>query len=144
MPKLPRCALLLMMAALAACASKGPQKPLSAADAAVDWSKAKLIDVAMTDFEFTPSKLTFTAGKPVRLVLTNGGTDRHDFSAPAFFSDAAFRAGGTVPAKGGVSLAKGEKAEVDFVPGKAGQYDLDCTEFLHDVFGMTGHITVAQ
>ena len=144
MARLPQCALLLLTAALAACASKTPDKPLGTADAATDWSKAKEIDVAMTDFEFTPSQLTVTAGQPVRLILTNTGTDRHDFSAPTFFADAAFRTGGAAPAKGKISLAKDEKAEVDLVPGKAGQYDLDCTEFLHDLFGMTGHIAVVQ
>jgi uncharacterized cupredoxin-like copper-binding protein len=142
MAKLPDYALLLAISLLTACASKAPTTPLRTADAAIDWSKAKAIDVGLSDFEFTPSHLTFAAGRPVRLMLTNTGSDRHDFSAPAFFADAAFRTGGTLPVKGGVSLAKDQKAEIDLVPGKPGQYELDCTEFLHDMFGMTGHIAV--
>ncbi|HTJ64018.1 MAG TPA: cupredoxin domain-containing protein [Alphaproteobacteria bacterium] len=142
MTGLSKGAVLVMVAALTGCASKTPATPPRTADAAIDWSKAKEVDVGLSDFEFTPSRLTFTAGQPVRLMLANTGSDRHDFSAPAFFADAAFRSGGTLPVKGGVSLAKDQKAEIDLVPGKPGQYELDCTEFLHDMFGMTGHIAV--
>ena len=79
----------------------------------------------------------------VKLVLVNDGTDRHDFSAPTFFAGASLRQGSTGPAGGKVSLAKGQSAEIDLVPGAPGQYPLTCTEFLHEMFGMTGTITVA-
>ncbi|HEX4505199.1 MAG TPA: cupredoxin domain-containing protein [Alphaproteobacteria bacterium] len=128
---------------LAACASRqAPPDHLPPAAASIDWNAAKAITVKMTDFDFTPSKVNFEAGQPAKLTLVNDGTDRHDFSAPAFFAAASLRQGSTGPAGGKISLAKGQSAEIDLVPGAPGAYPLTCTEFLHDMFGMTGTITV--
>jgi uncharacterized cupredoxin-like copper-binding protein len=128
---------------LDACASH-PAKPdnVQAAAATIDWGSTKTVTVQLTDFDFTPSQLSFQAGQPVRLVLVNSGSDLHDFSAPAFFAAASFRPDGTVPAGGKIAVAKDKTAEVDLVPGTAGQYPLDCTEFLHTMLGMTGTIDV--
>ena len=94
-------------------------------------------------FDFTPSALSLQSGRPVKLVLANTGSGLHDFSAPAFFIAASFRAGGTVPAGGKIAVAQGKTAEIDLVPGGAAQYPLECTEFLHTMLGMTGTITVS-
>jgi uncharacterized cupredoxin-like copper-binding protein len=135
---------IIAFALLSACAShQGTNQPLRAADATVDWTSAKTVTVGLSDFEFTPDQLTLRAGQPVRLILSNTGSGKHDFSAPAFFAAAAFRPGGTPPIAGKVSLAGNQKVEVDLVPGTPGQYPLDCTEFLHDMLGMTGQITVS-
>lgn len=133
----------LAFLALAGCASQS-LKPdaLPAAAANIDWNAAKTVTVKMTDFDFTPSTVSFVSAQPVKLVLVNDGTDVHDFSAPAFFAGAALRQGSTGPAGGKVSLAKGKSAEIDLVPGVPGTYPLTCTEFLHEMFGMTGTITV--
>jgi uncharacterized cupredoxin-like copper-binding protein len=130
---------------LSACATNQPasNQPLSAADAAVDWTHAKTVAVTLSDFEFTPDHLTLRAGQPVRLMLSNTGSGKHDFSAPAFFAAAAFKMGGTPPVAGKVSLAQNQRAEIDVVPSTPGQYPLDCTEFLHDMLGMTGQIPVS-
>ncbi len=128
---------------LAACASPpAPLDPMQPAAATIDWSAAKTVTVKMTDFDFTPSAIDFEAARPVKLVLDNDGTDRHDFSAPAFFAAAALRQGSTAPAGGKVTVAKGKSAEIDLVPGTPGKYPLTCTEFLHEMFGMTGTIAV--
>jgi len=128
---------------LSACAThQATNEPLRAADPNVDWTVAKTVTVGLSDFEFTPDHLTLRAGQPVRLLLTNTGSGKHDFSAPAFFAAASFRVGGTPPVAGKVSLAQNQKAEIDVVPITPGQYPLDCTEFLHDMLGMTGQITV--
>ena len=134
---------LLALLALGACASR-PAAPdhLPAADAAIDWNAAKTVTVKMTDFDFTPSAVDFEAARPVKLVLVNDGTDRHDFAAPAFFAAASLRQGSTAPAGGKVAVDKGKSAEIDLVPGAPGKYPLTCTEFLHEMFGMTGAITV--
>ncbi len=113
------------------------------APAATDWANAPVVTVELTDFAFTPDTPKFTAGKPVRLALTNHGTDVHDFSAPAFFATASFRDGEALPVNGDVALKKGQSTEIDLIPGKPGHYDLECTEFLHSAFGMTGAIDVA-
>jgi plastocyanin len=130
------------MFALGACASHSAKPDyVQAAAATIDWASAKPVTVKLTDFDFTPSQLNIQAGQPVRLILANNGSDLHDFSAPAFFAAASFRQGGTVPAGGKVAVAQDKTVEVDLVPG-AGQYPLDCTEFLHTMLGMTGTIDV--
>ena len=116
---------------------------MQAAAASIDWGAAKTMTVKLTDFDFTPSDLTVGAAQPVKLVLVNDGSGVHDFSSPAFFAAAALRQGSTTPAGGKVSVAKGQSAEIDLVPGAPGKYPLTCTEFLHDMLGMTGTITVA-
>jgi uncharacterized cupredoxin-like copper-binding protein len=128
---------------LAGCAGKPvPAGAPAIASSAVDWSRSDTVAVDLTDFKFSPSRLVFAAGRPVRLLLTNGGSGRHDFSAPAFFAAASFRPGGAAPADGAVSLDKGQSAEIDLIPSTPGRYPLECAEFLHDMFGMTGEITV--
>jgi uncharacterized cupredoxin-like copper-binding protein len=133
----------LAFLALTACASH-PATPdrMQPAAATIDWGAAKTVTVKMTDFDFTPSAVEFAAAQPVKLMLVNDGTDRHDFSAPAFFAAASLRQGSAAPAGGKVALDKGKSAELDLVPGAPGQYPLTCTEFLHEMFGMTGTITV--
>ena len=74
----------LALLALAGCAShtsKPDALPPAAAD--IDWSAARTVAVKKTDFDFTPSKLSFEAALQVKLTLVNDGTDVHDFSAPA-------------------------------------------------------------
>ena len=135
--------ILLSPLALGACASR-PAAPdhMQAADAVIDWNAAKTVTVKMTDFDFTPAAVDFEAARPVKLVLVNNGTDRHDFAAPAFFAAAALRQGTLAPAGGSVLVEEGKSAELDLVPGAPGKYPLTCTEFLHEMFGMTGAITV--
>jgi len=113
------------------------------AAASIDWGTAKTVTVKLTDFDFLPSDLTFDSSQPVKLMLVNDGSGRHDFSAPAFFAASALRAGSTGPAGGKISVDKGQSAEIDLVPGTPGTYPLTCTEFLHEMLGMTGTITVA-
>ena len=127
----------------AACAThpSAPDK-LAATPASIDWSSAPTVTVKLTDFDYTPSALSFAAGKPVKLVLINSGSDLHDFSAPAFFAGSALKPGSTGPAGGKVAVEKGQTAEIDLVPGTPGKYPLECTELLHAMLGMTGTITV--
>jgi plastocyanin len=128
---------------LAACASH-PSAPdrLTAAPDGIDWSTAPTVTVKMTDFDYAPSALTFAAGKPVKLVLVNAGSDLHDFSAPAFFASSALKTGSAGPAGGKVAVKKDQTAEIDLIPGAPGKYPLECTELLHAMLGMTGTITV--
>jgi len=117
---------------------------MQAAAASIDWSAAKTVTVRLTDFDFVPSDLTFDSAQPVKLALVNDGSGRHDFSAPAFFAAASLRQGSTGPAGGKISVAQGQSAEIDLVPGTPGKYPLTCTEFLHEMLGMTGTITVTD
>jgi uncharacterized cupredoxin-like copper-binding protein len=107
------------------------------------WDGAQTVTVKLSDFKFTPENLNLRLRAPVRLVLVNDGSDEHDFAAPAFFSAVMYRPGNMVPADGRIIVAKGATKEIDVLPVAAGTYDLECTEFLHTLFGMTGSITVA-
>jgi uncharacterized cupredoxin-like copper-binding protein len=130
---------------LGACASR-PAAPdhMQVAPASIDWSAARTVTVRLTDFDFVPSDLTFGSAQPVKLMLVNDGSGVHDFSAPAFFAAASLRQGSAAPAGGKVSVSKGQSAEIDLVPGAAGKYPLTCTEFLHEMLGMTGTIAVTD
>ena len=129
---------------LAGCAAPPPMGALKQASADIDWSKAETVRVTLTDFEFGPENLTFRTGVPIRLMLVNSGSGKHDFSAPEFFASAAFRAGAPLPEKGKVGVKEGQTAELDLIPQTAGSYKLECTEFLHAMFGMTGNIAVSN
>ena len=130
----PRSLTLFVMLALGACATH-PSTPDSLATAAAS-------TVKMTDFAYSPKQVTLPSAVPVRLILVNNGTDLHDFSSPGFFAAASYRSGGTMPKGGKAAVAKDQSAEIDLVPGAPGQFPLECTEFLHTLFGMTGTITV--
>ncbi|HLZ66979.1 MAG TPA: cupredoxin domain-containing protein [Aliidongia sp.] len=132
---------------LAACASPAPSGPSAelrpAPDA--DWGKARPVMVRLADFSFTPNHIALEAGAPVRLTLVNAGSGAHDFFAPRFFATVGFRQGTVVPDKNGsVTLKAGETEDIELVPTQAGTYPLECTEFLHSLFGMTGVIEVTN
>ena len=116
----------------------------AAAPAAPDWSKAGVVGVTLSDFAFTPNRLMLRRAMPVRLLLINRGSGGHSFSAPGFFATAIFRAGSAPPADGTIQLAKGAQVEVDLVPQRAGNYPVECTHFLHALFGMAGAIEVVE
>lgn len=130
--------------ALAACASPAPLVPPSAPAPELDWAAARPMTVRLTDFAFTPDHLSFATGVPVRLTLVNAGSGTHDFAAPRFFATVAYRRGTVAAADGDITLKAGQTVELDFVPGPPGTYPLECSEFLHAAFGMTGNIDVTD
>jgi uncharacterized cupredoxin-like copper-binding protein len=146
--------LLATLLGAAGCAGRPPPpSPPAEASAATptanaDWSKAETVTVAMTDFRFAPSTLVLKHGTPYRLHFENRGSGVHDFTAPDFLKASAIDAGRS--AAGGIApppaervvLRKGEEKDLYLVPLRPGSYDLVCDEFLHEIFGMTGHITV--
>ena len=114
----------------------------------VDWSKAETVEVVLSEFAFSPSKLTFHAKAAYRLVLRNEGSLTHVFATPDFFKAIAVQTLNTREGKVAnpylvaVSLAPGEVKEVLFLAVKPGAYELECTEPLHSTFGMTGTVRV--
>jgi uncharacterized cupredoxin-like copper-binding protein len=136
-------AAMLLSAAGTPQAAVNPEPHPAVAAQDIDWSHAKTITVQLTDFEFTPDHLGLQVGVPVRLMLVNNGSGKHDFSAPEFFAAVAYRAGSRWPNTGGITLKKKESVELDVVPSAPGSYPLRCTEFLHALFGMTGKIDVS-
>jgi uncharacterized cupredoxin-like copper-binding protein len=126
-------------AGLAGCAAAPPPGPnVDAGPAAAGTTQ---ITVALSDFAFTPDHIVLHAGTPVRLRLVNESGGGHDFSAPALFAKSSFT-DGAAPANGRIEVAAHQTADVTLTPRVPGTYPLECTHFLHAMFGMTGEIQV--
>ena len=132
MLRLAPLALLCGFAVLAAAAARAAE---------VDWAKAELVTVVMTEYEFKPSALTFRHGVPYRLQLVNQGKELHEFTAPAFFKAATVKTP-EVLANGGreVVVRPHETKDVYFVVDRPDFFPLTCAD--HDWQGMVGDITV--
>jgi uncharacterized cupredoxin-like copper-binding protein len=61
---------------------------------------------------------------------------------PALFLLASAFPDGAPPAGGKVELGPGQSQDLLLVPRAPGTYKLECTHFLHGLFGMTGTIVV--
>lgn len=115
----------------------------SAATATVSWAaNPETIVVHLSSFAITPSTLHLQSGRAVLLHIVNDSSGGHDLSAPALFSSGAFP-GGSPPAKGRIEVGSDSSRDILFVPGAAGSYPMECTHFLHSLFGMTGRVVVA-
>ncbi len=120
----------------------------AALTASADWSNAETVTVSLSEFAFTPASLTFRTGVPYRVVLQNTGGRTHLFVSDGFFKAIAAHslrsAGGEVanPYLEKIAVAPGTTKELLFVAVNPGTYDLVCTVFLHQTFGMTGSISV--
>jgi len=109
---------------------------------AADWSKAKTVNVAMSEYAFKPADLTFKQGVAYRLHLDNKGKETHEFTAPDFFKTLEMRDTKSLNAdQTEIVVQPGKKADLYFIPKQAGSYDLRCSD--HDWAGMTGHITIS-
>lgn len=112
--------------------------------AAVTASRAaspETIVVHLSNFAITPETLHLQSGRMVLLHIVNDSGGGHDLSAPALFSSGTFP-GGSPPAKGRIEVRSEETRDVLFVPGAPGTYKMECTHFLHSLFGMTGRVVV--
>ena len=116
--------------------------------AAADWAAAEPATVVLDEYSFAPQHLTFRSGMPYRLHLENRGGHRHTFTSEGFFKAIAahrLRAADgeiTGPYLKTIELAPGAAEDLEFVAVTPGTYGLECSVFLHDVFGMTGEITI--
>ena len=116
--------------------------------AALDWSKAKSVTITLSEFSFTPEKIEFQQGIPYRLRLENKGDRDHDFTSEGFFRAIAVqklsspKADVISPHLAKVVLKPKSVKELYFVAVNPGRYDLECSIFLHAIFGMEGNIIV--
>ncbi len=114
----------------------------------VDWTKAETVRVVLTEFAFRPDHLTFRKGQPYRLVLVNMGSRTHHFTSEGFFRAIAaarlIQREGTLetPRLRTIAMPVGAEKQLDFVPVRAGEFELECTVPLHATFGMTGDIRI--
>jgi plastocyanin len=99
----------------------------------------RVIEVRLSNFDFSPSAITLAAGRPVVLHLVNEGGGGHNFSAPQFFAAATGVSG---PVRRGTVEVRGHQSvDIRLTPAR-GTYRLKCTHTLHSAFGMNGQITV--
>lgn len=144
-------------AVLAACGAgtelvRGPPPgyvdDVAARVSAVDWQRARAVTVRLDEFSFQPDRLGFDRDTPYRLSLENVGKRPHSFTSAGFFKAIAARRVTTpqsvveTPALVDLEVPAGETYVVEFVPVKAGSYELTCEEPLHTLFGMTGRLDI--
>lgn len=134
MTKSPSLALALFLA-LAVPAAPAVSQPM-------DFSQAQVVEIALSNFAFTPSDIHLRAGRPTILRLTSTVGGGHNFSAPEFFAAASVRPSDAAAIRNGkVEIAGHQSVEIALVPA-AGRYTLKCTHLLHAAMGMRGTITV--
>ncbi len=117
----------------------------------VDWDQATVAtmsaqEVSASDFNFTPSRLEFTAGRPyvVRMQSALGNQSKHYFHAPEFYKSGATRKAQTshaeykAPYFDDFELKINGELDFYFIPVIAGTYDLWCTIPGHQEAGMEG------
>ncbi len=112
--------------------------------AAVDWSTAETIDIALSEYTFMPSSLLFMQGHAYRLHLANRGSGVHDFASKPFFQAIAAAKlvapdrTTSLPRLESIGIRPGEAKDLYFVALRPGSYPFECGEPLHSAFGMTG------
>ena len=116
--------------------------PVSAMAQEPDWSRAPIVTVTLSSFDYSPQTIRLRAGEPVILRLVNASGKGHDFNAPEFFAASVVRPQDrALLAKGKIELGGHVAREVALRPA-AGRYRLRCTHFMHSAFGMKGAIVV--
>ncbi len=134
-----------------------PPSPATTASewvALVNWDEAQTVEVLMvetsgTEMSFSPSDLSFEAGKPYILKITSPASNafKHYFSPEGLGNlyqavatrkvqtpDAEYKA----PYFDAVELLPGGSLEIFMVPVLPGEYDIVCTIPGHKEFGMVG------
>jgi uncharacterized cupredoxin-like copper-binding protein len=112
--------------------------------AAIDWDRAETVSVALSEYDYAPSILTFHPDMPYHLHLTNQGFEAHDFSSKPFFQAVAaaklvdFKTTKALPRLVSIGIDPGEAKDLYFVPVRPGSYPFACDEPLHATLGMTG------
>jgi uncharacterized cupredoxin-like copper-binding protein len=128
--------LIIALAAFSMPLSSGAQQTPTLAN------ESNAIIVLLSNFAFDPSLLRLKAGVPVRLRLVNESGGGHDFSAPAFFGGSGFPPGSSAPPNGEVAVGPHQTVDIVVVPRTPGSYRVECTHFLHSLFGMHGMVEV--
>jgi uncharacterized cupredoxin-like copper-binding protein len=136
-----RIAIVAFVVALAGC---GPRAVPGAQSTVAASNAAQTVTIVLTNFAFTPDHITLRADVPVRLHLVNQSDGGHDFSAPALFAASSFSAGSMAPVGGKIEVDSHQTADVALTPNVPGSYPVECTHFLHSLFGMTATIQVVS
>lgn len=115
---------------------------------AVDWTRARTVNVDLDEMFFKPKDLSLRAGIPYVLHLKNTGLIVHEFTAAGFFRSASVRKIETeygevrVPYFTGIKVEPGKTVTVFAIPVVPGHYDIFCSITGHREAGMVGTVTV--
>lgn len=93
-------------------------------------------EMVLEDLRFVPNRLDARVGIPLRVVLRNSGTERHDLSFPSLH----------MPGLAGLEsiLEPGERRTVTLTFDQPGTHTFECTLPGHAAAGMTGAVYVTQ
>ena len=99
------------------------------------------VELAMTEYRFSPARLRFRRGVGYRLLLVNRGAELHEFTAPEFLASIALDTPDALKPSGKeVVVRPGGRKELRFVALRPGRYAMSCAD--HDWAGMAGEIRV--
>jgi uncharacterized cupredoxin-like copper-binding protein len=114
-----------------------PHVPASAAPA------GDQIEVSLSNFSFTPNMLRLQRNTSYTLHLMNNASGGHSFSAPELFAAVMIAPEDSSKiANGRIEIPAGQAVDVHLTPMTAGTYQIVCTHFLHQTFGMRGSAVI--
>ena len=114
----------------------------------MDWDKAKVVEVRLSEHDYSPSDLVFVRNKPYILRLSNVGVVSHDMVGGSFFGAIAIKMaqnrGGRIvtPVLSSIYVKPKQQMELWFVPVRAGTYSFFCSIAGHREGGMEGEVIV--
>ena len=116
---------------------------LTLASSAAPAQAPPVVEVRLSNFNFTPRTIVFDHGQPYVLRLINEASGGHNFAARGFFDAASVapRDRGWVQ-EGEVEVSARQVREIRLTAPAPGKYKLKCTHTLHSTFGMKGTIVV--
>lgn len=102
-----------------------------------------VVNVQLSNFEFTPRTIVLDRGRPYVLRLYNASRGGHNFTAREFFQAATIAPGDRRwVTDGDVEVPRGQSREIRLTAPAPGRYNLKCTHQFHKLFGMSGAIVV--
>jgi len=120
---------------------KAPLLVLALALTAAAPASEQRIDVALSNFKFTPSTIALVHGQRYVLHLTSSGG--HSFAARDFFAAPALPAADRAKIRGGKEGPDSDPAvDLHFTPPRARPQPIKRTHPPHASFGMTGKFVV--
>ena len=105
-------------------------------------SNSAVVNVELSNFQFSPKEIHLKAGVPIVLRLHNAAGGGHNFNAPQFFRAAKMSPTAIQLVHDGiVEIHAHGTVDIALTPS-AGSYRLKCSHTLHSTFGMKGAIRV--
>ena len=114
----------------------------------MDWDKAEVVEVQISEHNYSPSDLVFERNKPYILRLNNTGAVSHDMVGGSFFGGIAIKMaqnrGGRIvtPVLNSIYVKSKQYMELWFVPVRAGAYSFFCSLDGHRQGGMEGDVII--